>query len=138
MVENNTYLGKDFLAQVGDVASATNFLTIAAMRTTALAINNEQIDITEKDVVPWRRLREGGVRSMDITLAGIVTDAATMTTLRNAVMSGQIRYFKVISGLGDSFIGKFQVASFERSGDHDKEEVYTLKLMSSGVIVYAP
>lgn len=132
------YLGKDFLVQVGDVASATNFVTVAAMRTTSLSINNDQIDVTEKDVMSWRALLEGGVRSMEMSAAGIMTDGASLTTMRNAVMTGQIRYFKIVSALGDSFVGLFQVASMERSGDHDKEEVYSIKLMSSGAITYTP
>jgi len=132
------YLGKDFLLQVGDVATATNFVTVAAMRTTSLTINNDQIDVTEKDVMPWRSLLEGGVRSMELSCAGIITNGASMTTIRSAVMTGQIRYFKIVSGNGDFFTGLFQVASMERSGDHDKEEVYTLKVMSSGAVTYTP
>ncbi len=132
------YAGKDFIVQVGDVATATNFLTIAAMRTSGLTINNEQIDVTEKDVMPWRELFEGGVRSMELSVTGIITDGATISTLRAAVMTGQIRYFKVVSALGDFWTGKYQVASMERSGDHDKEEVYTIKLMSSGLQTYTP
>ena len=132
------YAGKDLLVQVGDVATATNFVTVAAMRTTGLTINTEQIDVTEKDVMPWRSLFEGGVRSIDISAAGIVSDGASLTTLRSAVMSGQIRFFKIVSGLGDYWTGLFQVASMERSGDNDKEEVYTIKLLSSGVITYTP
>lgn len=132
------YLGKDFLLQVGDVATPTNFVTVAAMRTTSLSINNDQIDVTEKDVMPWRALLEGGVRSLELSAAGMMSNAASLTTMRSAVMTGAIRYFKVISGLGDTFVGLFQVASMERSGDHDKEEVYTVKLMSAGSVTYTP
>ena len=132
------YLGKNFLVQVGDVGAAANFVTVASMRTTALSINNEQIDVTEKDVMPWRELMEGGLRSMDVSLAGPMSDGASLTTMRSAVNTGQIRYFKLLSGLGDTWIGKFQVATMERAGDNDKEETYTLKLMSSGAITYTP
>jgi TP901-1 family phage major tail protein len=132
------YLGKNFLVQVGDVATPTNFVTVASMRATQLSINNEQIDVTEKDVMPARELLEGGLRSFDISLSGPMSDGASLTTMRSAANTGQIRYFKVLSGLGDTWVGKFQVASMERNGDHDKEETYTLKLMSSGTITYTP
>lgn len=132
------YLGKNFVIQVGDVATPTNFLTVAAMRNTSLSINSAAIDVTDKDVMPWRELMEGGVRTLDASFDGIVNDGATVTTLRNAAMTGQIRHFKIVSGLGDTWTGKFQVQSMERSGPHDKEEVYSLKLASSGVITYTP
>lgn len=132
------FLGKSFLLQVGDQLTPTNFVTVAGMRTTSASIANAAIDVTDKDVMPWRTLLEGGLRSIDITAAGIVSDATSLQTVRNAVMLGQIRYCKIISGLNDIFTGQFQIQSCDRSGAHDKEEIYTIKLQSSGVITYSP
>jgi TP901-1 family phage major tail protein len=132
------YLGKNFLVQVGDVATPTNFVTVAAMRATQMSLNNEAIDTTEKDVMPWRELMEGGIRSIDLTLSGPMTNGASLTTMRTAASTGQIRYFKIISGLGDQWVGQFQVQSLERNGDHDKEETYSMKLASSGAVTYTP
>lgn len=132
------YLGKDFLLYVGDVATATNFLKVAAMRTTSLAINTDQIDVTEKDAMPWRELLEGGVRSREISAAGVMTNGATLATMKAAADTGQIRYFKIVAASGDTYVGQYQVASCELSGDHDKEQVYTVKLMSSGAQTFTP
>lgn len=132
------FLGKSFLLQVGDAATPTNFVTVAGMRTTSASIGNSAIDVTDKDTMPWRTLLEGGVRSIDVSAAGIVSDSASLTTLRNAVMLGQIRYCKIISGLNDVFQGQFQIQSCDRAGDNDKEETYSIKLASSGVITYTP
>lgn len=132
------FLGKSFVLQVGDVATPTNFQTVGAMRSTSLSINNEAIDVTDKDVMPWRELLEGGIRSLDATLEGIVSDSSTLATLRSAVMTGQIRHCKIVSALGDTWTGKFQIQTCERTGPHDKEETYSIKLASSGVITYTP
>jgi len=132
------YLGKDFVVQVGDIAAATNFATVAAMRSTTMTINNETIDVTDKGGMPWRELLEGGLRSMSISLSGPISDAATLVTMRAAAVAGQIRYFKIVSGLGYTFIGKFQVVSLELGGEHTAEETYSLSLESSGEIAYTP
>jgi TP901-1 family phage major tail protein len=132
------YLGKDFILQVGDVSTATNFVTVGAMRSTSFVTATGEIDVTEKDVMPWRSLLEGGVRTREISAAGVLSNAASLVTMKAAADAGQIRYFKIVTGQGDTYVGQFQVASFERSGDYDKEEVYTLKLMNHGACTYTP
>jgi len=132
------YLGKDFTVFSMDIASATNPIKVATMRTTSLALATDQIDVTEKDSMPHRALMEGGVRSRDISLAGIISNAAILMQLLGDANVGRIRYFKLVSGLGYTFVGLFQVAKCELSGDHDKEEVYTLNLMSSEEIIFTP
>lgn len=119
-------------------SSAGNYVTIAGMRSTSMSINNEQVDVTDKGDVPWRQLLAVGIRSMELSAAGVFSDGAVIGDIMNDVTSGAIVEFKIISGRGDYFVGLFLVASCERSGEYNQAEQYTLSLASAGAIVYTP
>lgn len=135
------YCGKDFVVARGnDDGPPETFTTIAAMRSTSMTINNEQVDVTTKDDVPWRQLIECGVRSMSITLSGVFTDSAVHDNLVLDVLgdgsSTSILNFQLTSGRGDTFAGSFQIASMERAGEYNGEETFSLTLESAGDITY--
>jgi len=131
------FCGKDLLIQ--RLTAPATYTTVASMRSTSLSINNEQVDVTDKDDAPWRQLLEGcGVRSMELSAAGIFTYAAIMETIIADVLAGNVVEFKVISGAGDTFVGLFLVASCERSGEYNQAEQYTLSLASAGEVTYTP
>lgn len=119
------------------VVQATQpYQTVAAMRSTSLSINNEQVDVTEKGSVPWRQLLAVGIRSMELSAAGIFTDDYTHNEMMADVTAGTIAGFKVISGRGDTFVGNFLVGSVERSGEYNGAEQYTMALSSAGAITF--
>ena len=132
--------GRQFLVKLGDGASPTEaFTTVAGMRSTSLTINNEQVDVTDKDGDAWRKLLEGaGIQSMSIKLSGIMSDATTAMSMQAHAIANTIHNFKLVSGLGDDFTGPFQITSLERGGEHNKEETYSMTLESAGTITYAP
>lgn len=118
--------------------SAGNYTTIAGMRSTSMSINNEQVDVTDKGDVPWRQLLAVGIRSMELSAAGVFSDGTSIGDIMSDVTSGAIVEFKIISGRGDYFVGLFLVASCERSGEYNQAEQYTLSLASAGAIAYTP
>lgn len=130
--------GDLFLVQSGDGGGPEVFVTIACMRSTSFSLNNEQIDTTSKCDTPWRTLLEGGVRSMSLSLAGVMNDAVVIQTMIIAMLAGSISNYKIISEYGDEFLGAFQAASFERSGEYNDAEQYTMTLESSGAVAYTP
>lgn len=134
------YCGKDFLIQKEDLVTPLTYNTVAALRSTGMSINNEQVDVTEKGSMPWRQLIECGVRTISLTGAGIFTDDATHDELvADAMTDGQtIRNFQIVSGRGDKFAGPFQIASLERTGEYNGAEEYSISLESAGAIVYTP
>lgn len=131
--------GSDFIIKMGDGAGPEVFTTVAGMKSTGASINNESIDITNKDAPRFRELISGGIKSMSLTLSGVMKNSQTIKDLLAAIMSttgGDIKNFKLISGLGYSFSGAFFIASFEPNGDIGKDETYSLKLESSGTITF--
>lgn len=131
--------GRDYLVKVGNGAGPEVFTTVAGMRSTSMTLNNETVDVTDKDGVPWRALlAQSGVQSMSIKLSGVMSDAASAMDMQAKAFANTIHNFQLISGLGDMFAGPFQIASMERGGDHNKEETYSLTLESAGTITYTP
>lgn len=133
--------GKDFLIKMGDGGAPEVFTTIAGLKSNSLSINNEAIDVTNKDNAYWRQMISGGIKSLSISGSGVMKDAASIKALMAAIVSisnGDIVNFQVVSSLGYKFQGAFLVQSFEPAGDVGKEETYSFKLESSGDITFTP
>ncbi len=133
--------GNDFLVKVGDGGAPEVFSTIGGMKTNGLSINNEMIDVTNKDSAAWKQLIAGGIKSLSISGSGIMQDVATVKALMAAIMSttgGDVKNFKLVSGLGYSFTGSFFIASLEIGGDVGKEEHFTIKLDSAAAPTFSP
>lgn len=132
--------GRDFLVKVGNGGTPTEtFATVAGMRSTSMTLNNESVDVTDKDGAPWRELlAEAGVQSMSIKLSGVMSDATTAMGMQAKAFANTIHNFELVSGLGDTFAGAFQITSMERGGEYNKEETYSITLESAGVITYTP
>jgi predicted secreted protein len=133
------FKGRNFLIKKEDTPGSNTWSIIAGMRTSALTINNAQIDVTDKEGAPFRQLLSGGIKSLSLTGAGVMKDATATRTLLAAVLATDgtdILNFQLVSDFGDKFQGAFQVVGFDRSGDVKAEEIYTIKLESAGVIAY--
>jgi TP901-1 family phage major tail protein len=131
------FAGKDLLLKLGTADSPPTYATVAAQRTTSFTINNEQIDVTDKDDSRWRKLLEGGVRSMSLSCSGLLSDADAFKTMLNLAVNGTIRYFQVILADGQTFEGPFLVTSVEGSGEYTDAQQYTIALESAGDIDYS-
>lgn len=129
--------GRAFVLRIGDGEDPETFTTIGGMRTTALAINNEPVDITNKTSGGWRELLGGaGVRSISVTGAGVFTDSAAEMSLQARALTGSVDSYRITFESGDSVTGTFQVISLDYAGDHNGERTYTLRLESSGVVSF--
>lgn len=125
------FAGKDLLLYSGNGASPETFTLIAGLRSTGATVNNEQIDVTDKDDSRWRKLIEGGVRSMSLSAAGLFQDVTVHQTLLTRVSNGTINNYRITFAGGMSFTGAFQVASLELSGEYTDAQQYSITLESA-------
>jgi TP901-1 family phage major tail protein len=133
------YKGKDFLLKVGDGGGPEVFTTVAGGRSITFSVNNEQVDVTDMDGAPWRELLDGaGVRSVEASLEGIFSSSATYDTIRTKVLAGTISNYRIYQGDGGYWSGAFQAVSLEEAAEYSDTQTYSLKLASSGTIVYTP
>ncbi len=130
--------GINFLLREGTLASGTN---VAGLRTTSFNINNEAVEITNKDSNRFRTLLAGaGTKSLTISADGVFDDVAVAETVRGYAEAGSINPFTLIfnsdATTGDTIEGSFQITSYERSSDQSTEETFSVTLESSGSWTY--
>ena len=119
--------------------------TIGGLRSTSMTINGEAVDITTKDSNAFISsgndkardlLQGGGVRSMTISASGVFTDSSTENILRGFAFDGAIQSYDLIFSDGSKISGAFLVTSYERAGEFNGEETYSVTLESSNTITY--
>ena len=119
--------------------------TVGGLRSTSMTINGEAVDITTKDSNAFISsgndkardlLQGGGVRSMTISASGVFTDSSTENILRGFAFDGAIQNYDLVFSDGSKIAGAFLVTSYERAGEFNGEETYSVTLESSNTITY--
>ena len=118
---------------------------IGGLRSTSMTINGEAVDITSKDSNAFISsgndkardlLQGGGVRSMTLSASGVFTDSSTENILRGFAFDGAIQNYDLVFSDGSKISGAFLITSYERAGEFNGEETYSVTLESSNTITY--
>ena len=130
--------GSAMLMKVGNGSSPETFTTIGGLRSTSLTINNESVDVTNKDSSNNRTmLAAAGVQSISVSGSGVFTDAASETTIKTNVLADTIDNYQFLVPDFGTFTGGFQVTSVEYAGEFNGEVTYSMSFESSGSITFA-
>lgn len=118
----------------------STFTLLAALRSTTMTLNNEAIDVTDKDGSLWKTLLEcAGVESISIKASGICNNSASFLFIRSSVITGAFINARIESNLNyrlrEVYEGAFKITSMESSGEYNKEEIFSLTLDSNGQTV---
>jgi TP901-1 family phage major tail protein len=126
--------------------STGNPATLGGMRSTSMSINGETVDVTHKesgtftgtagDDIGRVLLANAGIRSMSISASGVFIDSASENTTRATAFSGDAVNYDLIFADTSSCKGAFIITSYERAGEYNGEETYSLSMESSGIITY--
>lgn len=129
--------GSALLIKIGS-GSPVLYTTIGGLRSTSITMNDEPVDITNKDSAGVRTLlAQGGVQSMTISGSGVFTDAASEATLRSAFGAASFSSYQLVIPDFGAYTGTFMVASLEYAGEYNGEVTYSLTLESSGAVSFA-
>jgi TP901-1 family phage major tail protein len=111
---------------------------IAGATADTITFNAGEIDITDKqDAAARTLLADVSVRSVDLSVNGILKDATYVAIMLGTASSILAAYTVTITGLG-SAAGNFHMSSFEVTGDKEGAVEFSATLMSSGAIVWTP
>ncbi len=111
--------------------------TIGGLRSTTLTINDEAVDISNKDSGSSRLLLpSGGILSMSVSASGVFTDAVSEQTLRSKVHQSTFESYNIIVPDLGTYAGQFMIASLEYAGEYNGEVTYSITLESSGDITF--
>ena len=127
--------GKDMLLKL-DQSGSGSFLTVAGLRTRALAFNAASIDVTDAESAGrWRELLAGGgIKRAAVSGSGIFKDQASDATIRSLFFAGTIRNWQLILPDFGTVEGPFQIVALEFSADHAGEVTFEIALESAGVM----
>jgi len=134
--------GSNFLLKENSTGTPA---TVGGMRSTSMSINGEMVDITTKDSNAFITsgndkardiLQGGGIRSMSISASGVFTDSSTENLVRGFAFDGSIQNYDLIFGDGSKVAGAFLITSYERAGEYNGEETYSVTLESHNTITY--
>lgn len=139
--------GLDVLMKIDISGTKT---TIGGLRSTSITLNDESVDITNKDSLGTRTLLAGaGVNSLSVSGSGVFTDSAAEVAVRTAFQaqqntsdgsSAQTAAFEdfqfIIPSLG-TYTGAFQITSLEYAGEYNGEATYSMSFESAGYITFA-
>lgn len=130
--------GIDFLLKVEDSGTPGTYLTIGGLRSKSLSFNNEAIDVTSHDSSEWKELLDGkGIKSMSVSGSGVFTNSSAETQIRNDLIAGTLRKFKLFDGAGNTFEAIFKITSLEYGGEYNAEQNWSISLESSGAVSIA-
>jgi TP901-1 family phage major tail protein len=139
--------GLDVLMKIDISGTKT---TIGGLRSTSITLNEESVDVTNKDSQGTRTLLAGaGVNSLSVSGSGVFTDSAAEVAVRTAFAAQQnttdgstpqtaaFESFEfIIPNLG-TYTGDFQITSLEYAGEYNGEATYSMSFESAGYITFA-
>ncbi len=130
--------GKLVLLKADTVAgSPQSYTTIAGLRTNNWTINGEDVDVTTKDDNGWQqRLSGAGVRSLSVAVSGVFQDSAIEETIRGWAFDQTINWFQMTFENGDDLEFEAQLSTYERTGEFNGAEEYTITMNSHGTPKY--
>lgn len=131
--------GRALLMKIGDGASPEAFTTIGGMRSTNITLNDETVDITNKDSTNNARelLAQAGIKSGTVSGSGVFTDSASETTLYGKWSSATNTNYQFLVPDLITITGSFQLTSLEYAGEYNGEVTYSFTFESAGDLTIA-
>ena len=118
--------------------SPEGMTTVAGLRSTDITLNDEIVDITNKDSSGVRTLLPtGGITSVTITGSGVFTDAASEASVRAEFGASADQNYQFLVPDFGTYTGKFILSSLSYAGEFNGEVTYSMTFESNGAITFA-
>lgn len=107
---------------------------ILGARTDGLTINNEPVDVTDKDDLGWTALlADPATRNVSLSVDGVLKDDVLIEAAMGAGSAILSAYEVEVEGFG-TFDGDWFLNSVELGGAHNGEITFSASLSSSGEV----
>ena len=129
--------GSDILIKV-DSDGAGTFVTVGGMRSKAISLNAETVDVSDSDSAnKWRELLAGaGLKNATITGSGVFKDSAGEEDVRGYFFAQTLEDYQFIVPDFGIMEGPFQVTSIDYAGEHNGEATYSMTFESAGELTW--
>jgi len=127
--------GSAVLVKIDISGTAT---TIGGLRSCTITLNEEMVDITNKDSANVRTLLPAaGVQSLTISGSGVFTDSTAEVQMRTNFGGAALQDMDfIIPDLG-TYSGNFLCTSLEYAGEYNGEATYSMTYESGGAITFS-
>jgi TP901-1 family phage major tail protein len=138
-MSTTAYKGRDALIKISADGGST-FSTVGGVRTNALTINNEPVDVTNAGSNGFREhLADGGVQSVSMSCDGLVVDNTAFETMMTQAKDRTLVRYKFEFATGGIIAAPFVVTSIQLTGTYNDAQSFSAQLESSGsVSITAP
>ena len=118
--------------------SPEGMTTIGGLRSTEITLNEEIVDVTNKDSSGNRTLLlNGGIQSVSITGSGVFTDSASEASVRAEFAASAAQNYQFLVPDFGTYTGQFVLSSLSYAGEYNGEVTYSMTFESTGAITFA-
>ena len=114
-----------------------SYLAIGHSISDTLTINNEVIDVSDKDSNRWSDKLNAGQRSLALSFNGWVSDDAQFAVLETAAKADTIVDLQLLYGDGKTVTGDFHIDSFEITGEYNGAQTFSCSFSNDGEPTFA-
>jgi predicted secreted protein len=126
------YNGVDAVLKVESSPGSSSYSTIGGVISHTMTLNNEAIDVSDKDSSRWRDMLNAGQRSLQISLNGWISDDANYELLADAADNDSILSYQFLYGNSKTCECDFHVDSLERGGEYNNAQTFSCTLSNDG------
>ena len=141
--------GRSFIAKWRNDDSTGTYTSVAGQRDTSFTINNESVDITNKDGASttgalWKQLlSQAGVSSGTLSLSGIFLDSANDALLRtrlnqNKQVDISLTMPGTSAGAGGSYLFSGNISSIDYKGSYNGAVEFSATIETTGEVTFDP
>ena len=131
------YLGNNLTLSVESAPASGTYNVIGGVSEHSMTINNEPVDVSDKDSNRWVELLAAGARSVAISMSGFVSDDANYAIMDTAIKNDVILNYRITFASSETATAAFHIASNEIAGAKNDAQSFSVSLASSGVVTFA-
>jgi predicted secreted protein len=133
-----SFAGETMILHLGNGGAPESFSPIQGLIATGFILQRSPADSTHAASGVWRQwLEKAGVQAVEIQAEGRFSNSAAEATLRQDAFSGSLRNYRLIFGNGDYLQARCTLTRYQRRGEMQADDHYTLTLQSSGIVSYS-
>lgn len=126
------YAGKDLLLKTGTWSGGT---AVAGFTTNTMTINNQVIDVTNKDS-QFRQLIAGGIKSLTISGSGVASNDTGWETFKGYAQAASSNALAMGSEDSDTVEASFIITNLTITGAVENGQTFDFTAESVGTVTY--
>ena len=125
------YIGNDLTLKIEMTPDSGTYTIIGGASEHTMTLNNEQVDVSDKDTNRWKSLLSAGDRNISISMTGFISDNAAYVILEAAIVADTVIRYQFDYGDSKIISGFFHIDSDEKSGGRNTAQNFSVTFSSA-------